>query len=129
MPVTGQDIKQVFFWSGIYIHALHRPAILQRGISNDGVYIASYKYGSPASRYKVYAMSKIVEINGQKITTTDDFINAVKKKKHQESVVIKTLDFNNNLNVTSLKLDNHYWPFYEVRYENGQWQKINHQKQ
>lgn len=129
VPVTGQDIKQVFFWSGIYIHALHRPAILQRGISDDGVYIASYKYGSPASRYKVYAMSKIVEINGQKITTTDDFINAVKNKKHQESVVIKTLDFNNNLNVTSLKLDNHYWPFYEVRYENGQWQKINHQKQ
>ena len=42
------------------------------------------------------------------------------------SIVIKTIDFDNKINVTTLKLDNHYWPFYEVKYDHGQWRKINH---
>ncbi|MGJ8692242.1 MAG: trypsin-like peptidase domain-containing protein [Thalassotalea sp.] len=126
VSLTGHDITQVFFWSGLHIHALHRPAQMQRNVDNEGVYLASYKYGSPASRYKLYAMRKIVEIDGVNIESPDDFLQAVKNKKHQQSVVIKTLDFDNKINLVTLKIDNHYWPFYEVKYEHGQWHKINH---
>ena len=69
-------------------------------------------------------MQRIVEIDGQPIATTDDFVNAVKAKQHQESVLIRTLDFNNNPRVITLKINNNYWPFYEIKYQNGQWQKI-----
>ena len=126
VALSGQDIEQVFFWSGLHIHALHRPAQIQRNVTNEGVYIASYKYGSPASRYKLYAMRKIIEIDGVKINSPDDFLNAVKGKAHQQSIVIKTLDFDNKVNLVTLKTDNHYWPFYEVKYEQGQWRKIDH---
>ncbi|GLX86160.1 hypothetical protein tloyanaT_24130 [Thalassotalea loyana] len=122
----GTDIDQVLFWSGLYLHAPHRAAQLQGNVSSEGVYVASYQYGSPATRYGVFAMQRIVEIDGEKISTTQDFIQAVKGKKHQESVLIKTIDFNNNPKVTTLKVNNHYWPFYELRYENGQWIKIDH---
>lgn len=122
----GTDIDQVIFWSGLYLHAPHRAAQLQGNVSSEGVYVASYRFGSPATRYGLYAMQRIVEIDGNPITTTQDFIKAVKGKKQQESLLIKTIDFNNNPKVITLKVNNHYWPFYEMRYENGEWIKIDH---
>jgi S1-C subfamily serine protease len=125
-PLFGHDIKQVFFWSGLYLHAPHRAAQIQGNVGATGLYVASYNYGSPASRYAVYAMQRIVEIDGMPIKTTSDFINAVKGKQHRASVLIKTLNFNNIPKVTTLRVDNNYWPFYEFTYHDGQWQRINH---
>jgi len=124
--LNGQDIEQVFYWSGLYLHSPHRAAQQQGNVSDDGVYVASYSYGSPATRYGLYAMRRIVEIDGQPIKNTDDFVKAVKGKEHQESVLIKTLDFRNNANVITLRVDNNYWPFYEIKYQKGRWEKINH---
>ncbi|WP_371378319.1 trypsin-like peptidase domain-containing protein [Thalassotalea aquiviva] len=123
--LMGQDIEQVFFWSGLYLHAPHRGA-QRRGMSKEGVYVASYNFGSPATRYSVFAMRRITEIDGQPIQSTRDLVNAVKGKEHGESVLLKTLDFNNNTSVIALRVDNHYWPFYEVKYQDGQWQTIDH---
>jgi S1-C subfamily serine protease len=124
--LNGQDIKQVFYWSGLYLHSPHRAAQQQGNVGEDGVYVASYSYGSPATRYGLYAMQRIVEIDGQPIKTTEDFIKAVKGKEHQESVLIKTLDFRNKSKVITLRVDNNYWPFYEIKNQNGRWEKIDH---
>jgi len=124
--LNGQDISQVFYWSGLYLHSPHRAAQQQGNVSDEGVYVASYSYGSPATRYGLYAMQRIVEIDGAPINTTDDFLKAVKGKSHQTAVLIKTLDFKNNARVITLRVDNNYWPFYEIKYTNGKWEKINH---
>ncbi|WP_231562030.1 trypsin-like peptidase domain-containing protein [Colwellia psychrerythraea] len=124
--LNGQDIKQVFYWSGLYLHSPHRAAQQQGNVSDDGVYVASYSYGSPATRYGLYAMQRIVEIDGKPINTTDDFVQAVKGKEHQSSVLIKTLDFKNNSRVITLRVDNNYWPFFEIKYTDGKWEKIDH---
>ncbi len=124
--LDGRDIAQVFYWSGLYLHAPHRAAQQQGNISDDGVYVASYSYGSPATRYGVFAMQRIVEIDGQPIKNTDDFVNAVKGKEHQAPVIIKTLGFRNNSKVITLRVDNNYWPFYEIKYQDGHWEKIDH---
>jgi S1-C subfamily serine protease len=124
--LNGQDIEQVFNWSGLYLHSPHRAAQLQGNISDDGVYIASYSFGSPANRYGLNPIQRIVEIDGQPIKNTDDFVKAVKGKEHQESVLIKILDFRNNAKVITLRVDNNYWPFYEIKYQDGRWEKIVH---
>jgi S1-C subfamily serine protease len=124
--LLGQDIDQVFYWSGLFLHSPHRAAQQQGNVGKEGVYVASYSYGSPATRYGVFAMQRIVAIDGKAIDTTVDFINAVKGKKHQSTVLIKTLDFQNNAKVITLRVDNHYWPFFEMKYSDGQWQKINY---
>ncbi len=126
--LNGQDIEQVFYWSGLYLHSPHRAAQQQGNVGNDGVYVASYSYGSPATRYGLYAMQRIVEIDGKPIHTTNDFVKAVKGKKHRESVLVKTLDFRNNTQVITLRIDNNYWPFYEIKYQDGRWEKINHRE-
>ena len=125
----GVDIEQVIYWSGLYLHTPHRAAQLQGNVGSNGVYVASYTYGSPATRYGIYAMQRIVEVDGKAVNTTQDFIEAVKGKKHQESVLIKTINFNNTPTVTTLKVDNHYWPFFEMKYNNGTWEKIDHSLQ
>lgn len=127
--LDGNNIEQLFFWSGLYLHSPHRAAQLQGNVSDSGIYVASYNYGSPATRYGVYAMRRIVEIDGQEIETPDDFINAVKGKKNQSAVVVKTLRFNNQPEVITLKLDNNYWPFFEFKYLEGEWQRIDHSEQ
>lgn len=124
--LNGNDIERVIYWSGLYLHAPHRAALVQGNINNSGVYVASYKYGSPAQRYGLYAMRRIVEIDGKAIVTLDDFIDAVKDKPHQASVVIKTIDFDNKPSVIALKVNNHYWPLHDLKYTNGEWQKTNY---
>ncbi|MEP0354528.1 trypsin-like peptidase domain-containing protein [Paraglaciecola sp.] len=125
-PLHGQDIKRVIYWSGAYLHAPHRAAQMHGKVSEQGVYVASYNYGSPVTRYGVYAMRTIVEIDGIPITTVDDFLQAIKHKQHQETVIIKTLDFDNTPKITTLRMDNNYWPFYELIYQDGDWHRVNH---
>jgi len=122
--LSGVDVDRVFFWAGLYLHQPHRAAQFQGGIGNNGLYISSYQYGSPATRYSIYAMRRIIEIDDVQIKTADDFIAAVKTKRHQESVIIKTIDFQNEIALQTLRLDTHYWPFSELFLENGQWQRI-----
>lgn len=124
--LSGVDIDRVLYWSGLYLHAPHRAAQLQGNVDSQGVYIASYKYGSPATRYGLYAIQRIVEVDGKNIATLDDFIDAVKNKSHLDSVLIKTIDFSNNPKVVTLRVNNHYWPFYELRLVNGEWTKHNY---
>jgi S1-C subfamily serine protease len=124
--LSGVDIDRVLYWSGLYLHAPHRAAQLQGNVDSQGVYIASYKYGSPATRYGLYAIQRIVEVDGKTITTLDDFIEAVQDKAHLDSVLIKTIDFSNNPKVVTLRVNNHYWPFYELRWVNGEWTKHNY---
>lgn len=124
--LKGVDIDRLVFWSGLYLHAPHRAAQQQRGIRSDGIYISSYRYGSPAARYKIYAMNRVIEIDGRPTNNIDEFIAAVKGKKHQDSVLIKTLNINNIPKVTTLRIDNYYWPFYELKYNNEKWEKLYH---
>lgn len=124
--LTGIDIDRVLYWSGMRLHEPHRMAILQRGIANDGVYSASYQFGSPAERFSIYATNRIVEIDGQPVKSLDDFIALVKNRDHREAITLKLLDLNNKPMVKTMKLDYRYWPFYEMKYENGEWRKINY---
>lgn len=122
--LPGRDIERVFFWAGLSLHVPHRAARMQSNIGEKGIYIASYKYGSPANRYKIYAMQNIVEVNGEEIKNSEDFIRMVSNGEQGESIRLKTKDFNDNERVHTLRIDQNYWPFHEVRYLDGKWQQI-----
>ncbi len=124
--LNGTDIDRVLYWSGMRLHTPHRSALLQRGIEPKGVYSASYQYGSPSERFKLYATNRIVEVDGEPVSSLDDFIALVKDRRHRESITLKLLDLNNKPSVKTMKLDYRYWPFYEMRYENGDWVKVNY---
>ncbi len=96
----------------------------QRGIRPDGIFIAFFMYGSPASRYKLWAGRRITEVDGIPVPDLDAFIGAVSGRPDRSSLRLKTVSWNDAAEVITLRLDRHYWPAYELRRNAAGWQRV-----
>jgi S1-C subfamily serine protease len=119
----GADIDRLLLWAGAVLHAPHRAMSAQRGIPPDGVFVAFFAYGSPATRHKLFAGRRIVEVDGLPTPDLDAFIAAVQGRADRSSVRLRTVTWNGSTEVITLKLDRHYWPAYELRRTPGGWQR------
>jgi S1-C subfamily serine protease len=125
VPLSGGDIDRVLIWAGATLQAPHRAMSAQRGIVPEGVFVAYFYYGSPATHYGLYAGRRITEVDGRPTPNLDAFIAAVRGKKDRAAVRLKTVSWNGQVDVITLKLDNHYWPAYELdRGGDGEWTRI-----
>jgi S1-C subfamily serine protease len=114
-PLHGEDIDRILLWSGAVIHAPHRAMAIQRAIPPQGVFVAYFSYGSPATRYGLYAGRRIVEVDGKPTPDLDAFIAAVQGRPDRSSLRLKTVTWNGSTGVTTLKLDQSHWPTCDIR--------------
>jgi S1-C subfamily serine protease len=122
--LRGEDIDRLLLWAGAVIHAPHRAMTIQRAIPPEGVFVAYFAYGSPSTRYGLFAGRRIVEVDGQPIADLDAFIAAVSGRPDRSSVRLKTITWNGSTGVTTLKLDQNYWPAYDLRRNpGGEWER------
>ena len=121
--LTGRGIDRAVSWAGALLQDPHRAMAAQRGVATDGVYVAYFNYGSPATRYGLWAGRWVVEVNESATPDLQTFIDAVKDIEHRESVRLKTVTWNGTEEVITLKLDNQYWPAYELRREDNGWRR------
>jgi S1-C subfamily serine protease len=122
-PLRGHDIDRVMLWAGAVLHAPHHAMSWQRGIPPEGVFVAYFAYGSPATRYGLIAGRRIVEVDGRPVADLDAFIEAVSGRADRSSLRLKTVTWNGSTEVITLKLDRQYWPASEVvRTANG-WER------
>lgn len=113
-------VDRVVLWAGALLQPPHRALAAQRGIEPSGVFVAFHSFGSPASRNGVGAGLRIVEVDGQPTPDLDSFLRAVEGRAHRTAVRLRTVNWNGQPGVYTLKLDNRYWPPYElVRNEDG----------
>ncbi len=112
--LRGEDIDRLLLWAGAVLHAPHRAMTIQRSIAPEGVFVAYFAYGSPATRYGLYAGRRIVEVDGKPTPDLDAFIAAVRGRADRSSLRLKTVTWNGSTGVTTLKLDQNYWPTYEI---------------
>jgi S1-C subfamily serine protease len=115
VPLAGRDIDRLLLWAGAVLHAPHRAMASQRSIPPEGVFVAFFSYGSPSTRYQLFAGRRIVEVDGQPTPDLDAFIAAVRGRPDRSAMRLKTVTWNGTTEVITLKLDNHYWPAYELR--------------
>jgi S1-C subfamily serine protease len=124
VALDGRDIDRVLIWAGATLQAPHRAMAAQRGIAPYGVFVSFFFYGSPATHYGLYAGRRITEVDGQPTADLDDFIKAVGGKPDRASLRLKTVSWNGQTDVITLKLDKHYWPAYELdRQKDGSWMR------
>jgi pro-apoptotic serine protease NMA111 len=122
VPLDGRDLDRVLIWAGATLQAPHRAMAAQRGIAPYGVFVSFFFYGSPATHYGLYAGRRITEVDGQATADLDAFIRAVSGKPDRASLRLKTVSWNGQTDVITLKLDKHYWPAYELdRQKDGSW--------
>ncbi len=122
VALDGGDIDRVLIWAGATLQAPHRAMAAQRGISPYGVFVSFFFYGSPATHYGLYAGRRITEVDGHATPDLDAFIKAVGGKPDRASLRLKTVSWNGQTDVITLKLDKHYWPAYELnRQKDGTW--------
>ena len=97
----------------------------QRGIKPEGVYVAFFSYGSPATRYGLWAGRRVVAVDDTPTPDLQTFVDIVSGKQDQASWRLKTVTWNGAVEVITLKLDNQYWPAYEVRRTDNGWRRSN----
>ena len=120
-PRDGTGTGRALLWAGTLLQ--DAPDVLAReyGISPTGVYVARYRFGSPANRYGLVATTRIVEVDGHPTPDLDAFIEAMGTRSDRDSVRLKTIDLDGRTSVTTLKLDLEYWPTAEVRQTADGW--------
>jgi S1-C subfamily serine protease len=121
--LDGQDIDRLLLWAGAVLHSPHRAMSAQRGIPPEGVFVAYFSYGSPATRYGLFAGRRIVEVDGRPTPDLDAFIAAVRGRADRSALRLKTITWNGTTEVITLKLDLHYWPTDELRLTPDGWQR------
>jgi pro-apoptotic serine protease NMA111 len=113
--LDGRGIDRAVAWAGALLQNPHRPMAAQRGIPPYGVYVAFFNYGSPATRYGLWAGRRVVQVDETPTPDLQAFINVIAGKEDQESVRVTTVTWNGAVEVITLKLDNQYWPAYQLR--------------
>ena len=67
--------------------------------------------------------AEVLEVNDIPTPNLQTFIDVVRDIGHRESVRLKTMTWNETLEVITLKLDNQYWPTYELRRTDDGWRR------
>ncbi|HEY9051728.1 MAG TPA: trypsin-like peptidase domain-containing protein [Gammaproteobacteria bacterium] len=119
--LDGRGTDRIVRWNGALLQNPHRALAAQRGIRPDGVYISFVWWGSPASRYRLSALYRITEIDGEKVNNLDEFIKLAKLKQSKTYLQVKVLDLIDREAVITLKQDHVYWPTQEIFWDGDGW--------
>ncbi|MEN7343546.1 MAG: trypsin-like peptidase domain-containing protein [Pseudomonadota bacterium] len=123
VSLNGVSAERVVQWAGALLQDPYRELARQRGIEPTGVYVAYFSYGSPATRYGLWAGRRIVEVNEQPTPDLDAFLGAVADLSDGESLRLTTLDWNDVPQVITLRLDLQYWPGFIIERDGDNWRR------
>jgi S1-C subfamily serine protease len=123
VPLNGAGVRRVLMWAGALLQAPYRDMAAQRGVEPTGVYISYFAFGSPASRFGLYAGRRITQVDGTTIADLDQFIDVVRTRRNRDALRLTTVTWNNQPEVLTLKLDKTYWPAWQISWQDGVWQR------
>ncbi len=126
LSMSGDGTTRAVLWAGALLQAPHPVLSAQYQIPPGGVYVSRHWFGSPATRYRLEATRRIVEVDGQPVTDLDSFLALVADKQDGDAVRLDTLDLDGRPAVITLKLDLEFWPTYELRQTEQGWERLVH---
>jgi hypothetical protein len=63
-------------------------------------------------------------VDGIPVADLDAFIRAVSGRPDGASLRLKTVSWNGSVEIITLRLDQHYWPAYELRRTETGWKRL-----
>jgi S1-C subfamily serine protease len=122
--MSGEGTTRAVMWSGALLQAPHPALAWQYNIEPKGVYVSRHWFGSPSTRYRLDATTRIVEVDGMPIDDLDGFLASVAEKKNGDPVRLEIADLDGKPDVLTLKVDLDYWPTYELRKTDRGWVRV-----
>ena len=113
--LNGVDVDRLVAWAGALLQSPYRALLQQHDAVTHGVFVSFFTYGSPATRYQLWAGRSIIAVDDQPTPDLDSFIKAVANREDRSPVRLKTVTLSGATEVITLKLDLRYWPTYELR--------------
>ncbi|MBN2800745.1 MAG: trypsin-like peptidase domain-containing protein [Deltaproteobacteria bacterium] len=123
VPLEGGGVDRMVSWAGLQLHEPHREVAAQRGIKAEGVYISWMWYGSPAARYNIRPVRRLVAVNDVSTPDMDTFLAAIAPLADGASVRLKLVDMDEREQVRTLKVDLSYWPTQVYELRDGRWSR------
>lgn len=123
---AGRGTEQIVQWAGALLQRPHRSVAAQRGVPPRGAFVSFVWPGSPASRYGLSPLTRIVGIDGQPIPDLETFLRLSTERQEQDSLRLRVVNLLGREEIITLKPDNHYWPTREIRWGGDDWQRIEH---
>jgi S1-C subfamily serine protease len=121
--MSGEGTTRAVLWAGALLQAPHPVLASQYRIPPGGVYVSRHWFGSPATRYRLEATHRIVEVDGRPVEDLDGFLALVADKQDGDAVRLETVDLDGRPAVITLKLDLEYWPTCELRRGEAGWER------
>ena len=119
--LAGSGTQRALLWAGALLQEPHLPLRLDLQLPQEGVYLGTMWFGSPAERYRLGLGKRIFAVDGQPTPDLDAFIAAVRNKRDGESVRLEVRDLEDKPGVVTLELDLESWPTQELRYGPQGW--------
>jgi len=126
---SGRGTDRFLLWEGAVLQAPHPAIAAQHGVDPEGVFVAWFWFGSPASRSELRATRRIVEFDDKPTPDLDAFLALAARPRHGQAVRLRTLDLDGKEVVVTLKPDPHFWPTTEMRRGPRGWERIDHSSQ
>jgi pro-apoptotic serine protease NMA111 len=123
VELDGKGVDRIVSWAGALLQEPHRAIAAQRGIAPTGVYVSYFNFGSPASRYGLFAGRRIIAIDGLPTPDLDRLADVIERVGGRESVRVNTVNWNDVPEVITLKPDPHHWPSYQLRRDGYEWRR------
>ncbi|MEQ1568495.1 MAG: hypothetical protein ABMA64_22855, partial [Myxococcota bacterium] len=88
----------------------HDDVAAQRGVADEGVYVAWLWFGTPAARFGIRPTRRIIQVDDAPTPNLDAFLAAVAHVQDRQSVRLTMENLDQGELVSTLKLDLQYWP-------------------
>ena len=101
----------------------HPALARQRYQPSDGVYISYYWTGSPAGRFGLRPMRRVVSINGESTPDLTAFAEQVRDLGLGEAVRLTTVDLKGRRRMVTMEADPAWWPLVELVHSETGWSR------
>ena len=119
----ADPFRRFLLWGGLLVQEPHDALARQRYQPTDGVYISYYWTGSPAGRFGLRPMRRVVSVNGEPTPDLTTFAEQVRGLGLGEAVRLTTVDLKGRRRMVTMEADPAWWPLEELAHDGNKWSR------